>query len=87
MRLRFLGKNSTPGASPTLYATDRDTYVVQGYKVTDPDVLAKLDPPGDETCVEVPAPLFERSFPLGAAGRSIGKLNHGSCNGGRLPGT
>ncbi len=58
MRLRFLGKNSTPGDSPTLYATDRDTYVVQGYKVTDPDVLAKLDPPGDETCVEVPAPLF-----------------------------
>jgi hypothetical protein len=28
MRLRFLGKNSVPGDSPTLYATDRDTYVV-----------------------------------------------------------
>ena len=30
MRLQFLGKNSVPGDSPTLYATDRETYVVQG---------------------------------------------------------
>ncbi|MGH3973037.1 MAG: hypothetical protein ACRDS9_06900, partial [Pseudonocardiaceae bacterium] len=58
MRLRFLGKNSIPGDSPTLYASDRDTYVVQGWKVTDPNVLAKLDRPDDETCVEVPAALF-----------------------------
>jgi hypothetical protein len=58
MRLRFLGKNSVPGDSPTLYATDRYSYVVQGWKVTDPEVLAKLDPPDDETCVEVPAALF-----------------------------
>ncbi len=58
MRLRFLGKNSVPGDSPTLYATDRDTYIVQGWKVTDPEVLAKLDPPDDETCVEVPTALF-----------------------------
>lgn len=33
-------------------------YVVQGWKVTDPEVLAKLDLPDDETCVEVPAALF-----------------------------
>ena len=58
MRLRFLGKDSLPGDSPTLYATDRSTYVVQGWKVTDPEVLAKLDLPDDETCVEVPAALF-----------------------------
>jgi hypothetical protein len=58
MRLRFLGKNSVPGDSPTLYATDRYSFVVQGWKVTDPEVLAKLDPPADETCVEVPAALF-----------------------------
>jgi hypothetical protein len=58
MQLQFLGKNSVPGDSPTLYVTDRDTYVVQGWKVTDPEVLAKLDPPDDETCVEVPAALF-----------------------------
>jgi hypothetical protein len=58
MRLWFLGKNSVPGDSPTLYATDRDTYVVQGWKVTDPEILVKLDPADDETGVEVPAALF-----------------------------
>ncbi|MGQ0775365.1 MAG: hypothetical protein ACT4NY_13235 [Pseudonocardiales bacterium] len=58
MRLRFLGKNSVPGDSPTLYATDRHSFIVQGWKVTDPEVLAKLDPPAVETCVEVPAVLF-----------------------------
>jgi hypothetical protein len=35
MRLRFLGKSTQGGGSPTLYATDRDTYVVQGWKVGD----------------------------------------------------
>lgn len=58
MRLRFLGKNSVPGDSPTMYATDRDTYVIQGWTVTDPEILGKLDLPDDETCVEVPAALF-----------------------------
>jgi hypothetical protein len=33
MRLTFLGKSTQGGGSPTLYATDRDTYVVQGWKV------------------------------------------------------
>lgn len=33
MRLRLLGKSTQGGGSPTLYATDRDTYVVQGWKV------------------------------------------------------
>jgi hypothetical protein len=35
MQLRFLGKTTQGGGSPTLYATDRATYVVQGWKVTD----------------------------------------------------
>jgi hypothetical protein len=30
VKLRFLGKDSTPDESPTLYATDRDSYVIQG---------------------------------------------------------
>lgn len=34
MRLQFLGKTTQGGGSPTLYATDRATYVVQGWKVT-----------------------------------------------------
>jgi hypothetical protein len=33
MRLRFLGKETQGGGSPTLYVTDRNTYVVQGWKV------------------------------------------------------
>jgi hypothetical protein len=34
MRLTFLGKSTQGGGSPTLYATDEDTYVVQGWRVT-----------------------------------------------------
>lgn len=58
MKLRFLGKNSTPTNSPTLYATDQDSYVVQGYVVTDAATLARLTVPDDETVVEVPAALL-----------------------------
>jgi len=35
MRLTFLGKATQGGGSPTLWATDRDTYVVQGGKLPD----------------------------------------------------
>jgi hypothetical protein len=58
VRLRFLGKNSTPTNSPTLYATDHDSYVVQGWIITDSDVLARHDLPEDETLVEVPPALL-----------------------------
>jgi len=58
MKLRFLGKDSKPNESPTLYATDEGSYVVQGWIVTDPAVLEKLDVSGDETIVEVPARLM-----------------------------
>lgn len=58
MRLRFLGKDSTPTNSPTLYATDRDSYVVQGWIISDQDVLDRHDLPDDETLVEVPPGLL-----------------------------
>lgn len=59
MRLRFLGKSTQGGGSPTLYATDRGTYVVQGWKVAHvPDqveiphrLLGHLEP---GTCLGVP---------------------------------
>src|SRR3954451_9382273 len=35
MRLTFLGKATQGGGSPMLFATERNTYVVQGWKVTD----------------------------------------------------
>ncbi|MEU2951571.1 hypothetical protein [Streptomyces xanthochromogenes] len=59
MKLRFLGKNSTPGDSPTLYATDRDSYVVQGWKIFANDLLMRLDVPAGHVAVEVPIELFE----------------------------
>ena len=58
MKLTFLGKDTIGDGSPTLYATDRDTYVVQGWQVTDPEALAHMDIPGHETCVEVPRALM-----------------------------
>lgn len=59
MKLRFLGKNSTPGDSPTLYASDQDSYVVQGWRVFANDLLMRLDVPNGHTVVEVPTELFE----------------------------
>ena len=35
MKLTFEGTTSQQGTCPTLYSTDRETYVVQGDKVTD----------------------------------------------------
>ena len=58
MQLTFLGKSSESGESPTLYATDRDSYVVQGY-VVDGETLANFHVPAEETVVEVYARLFE----------------------------
>jgi len=59
MKLTFLGKDSTPNDSPTLYATDRDTYLVQGYLVTDPEALSQMRIPDGETVVEVPRRLMK----------------------------
>ncbi len=58
MHLTFLGKESIPEQSPTLFVTDRDSYVVQGWVVTDPEILAMIAVSDDETIVEVPAALM-----------------------------
>ncbi|MCI0688678.1 MAG: hypothetical protein L0Y54_15800 [Sporichthyaceae bacterium] len=58
MQLRFLGKETVSGGSPTLYDIDEDQYIVQGYKVTDPDVLAQLDIPDHETVIAIPKKLM-----------------------------
>jgi len=42
MRLRFLGKATQGGGSPTLYATDQNTYVVQGWKVEGQDESVEI---------------------------------------------
>lgn len=59
MKLTFLGSTSQEGQCPTLYATDRDTFVVQGWTVTDPEALRDLrDVLPGETFVEVPKALL-----------------------------
>ncbi|MFD9030106.1 hypothetical protein ACFVZW_02900 [Streptomyces sp. NPDC059567] len=71
MKLRFLGKNSNIGDCPTLYATDRDTYLVQGWKIFANDLLMQLDIPEGQTAVEVPTELFEH---LTADGLPAGEI-------------
>jgi hypothetical protein len=58
MKLTFLGKDSKNGQSPTLYATDRGTLIVQGWRVTDAEALSVLDLPGHETACEIPPDLL-----------------------------
>jgi hypothetical protein len=56
MRLTFVGKDpdSNPTGSPTVYRTDRETWVVQGWKVTDLGALAQMSIPDGETAAEIP---------------------------------
>jgi hypothetical protein len=58
VRLRFLGKHSSPGNSPTLWATDTGQYVIQGFGL-DPDTLDQVgDVPPGELVIRVPRELM-----------------------------
>lgn len=76
MRLTFLGKSTQGGGSPTLYATDRGTYVVQGWKVTDQPA----------NLVEIPESLLKHLLPgteLGVTLRATGRRwrgDSGECD-------
>lgn len=65
MRARFLGKDpgSNVGDSPTLFATDRtdrETYIAQGWVVTDPQALADVGPiPNGEAIIEIPEDVLK----------------------------
>jgi hypothetical protein len=65
MRARFLGVDpeSSEGDSPTLFATDRTdriTYIAQGWRVTDPQVLADVgDVPDHEGLIEIPEDVLK----------------------------
>jgi len=60
MRLRFLGQDTQDRGCPALYATDRDTYVVQGWTVTDPEALGDLrDVLEGESFVEIPRKVLD----------------------------
>ena len=60
MKLAFVRKTikSQVNNCPSLYRTDRDTFVVQGWRVSDPEALAQLDIPAHETVVEVPVDVL-----------------------------
>jgi hypothetical protein len=72
MHLTFVGKDpgSNPTGSPTVYRTDRGSWVVQGWVVTDPDVIASLSIPEGETAGELPDRLLQFH------GRGAGDLDH-----------
>lgn len=67
MRLTFLGKETHSGNSPTLFATDRDTYVVQGWKVA-----------GQSSSVEIPHRLLGHLQPGTRLGAVLRDTEQGS---------
>lgn len=56
MQLTLVGVDdkSHPNGSPTIYRTDRGSWVVQGWDVIDPGALAQMNIPAGESCVEIP---------------------------------
>ena len=58
MPIRFLGGDTGNGGSPRLYQ-DGDDYLVQGYAVTEPRLLAELNVPDGEAVVRVPPSLWK----------------------------
>jgi hypothetical protein len=57
LSLTFLGGDTGDGGSPRLYQ-EGDHFLVQGYIVTEPQLLAELNIPDGETVVRVPASLW-----------------------------
>ena len=63
MKLTFVRKVTDNGGSPTLWTTnrtERPTYVLRGWAVTDPEALAALgEVPYGELDIEIPAELID----------------------------
>jgi hypothetical protein len=62
MALRLLGvdPDSPSGGSPTLYYDDDDdSYVIQGWKITDSVVLAQMSIPEHETVIRFPRRMMQ----------------------------
>jgi hypothetical protein len=58
MWLRFLGKQSSPGSSPTLWDTDENRYVIQGFELG-AEALAQVgEVPAGEAVIWVPKELM-----------------------------
>ncbi|MFD7939013.1 hypothetical protein ACFV4T_31575 [Streptomyces sp. NPDC059755] len=74
MKLRLLGTNSTGGDCPTLYATDRESYIVQGWQLFANELLMQLDIGEGETAVEVPTELFKHLRKDGLPAASVDRV-------------
>ncbi|MFI0912463.1 hypothetical protein [Streptomyces abikoensis] len=62
MALRMLGKDpeSKSGGSPTIYLDeDKGTYLVQGWKVLEPERLGQMGLPAHEAVVEIPRRMVQ----------------------------
>ena len=61
MRIRFIGKDpeSNPTGSPTVYRTDRGSWIIQGWVVDDPEVLGEMNIPEGESAVEIPDRMIQ----------------------------
>jgi len=58
MQLKFLGKDTQGGNSPTLWETDDDQYVIQGFTL-DADALGQVGTvPAGEAVIRVPKQLM-----------------------------
>lgn len=69
MRLRYLGTNTRNDGSPTLYATDRRSYVVQGWKLSGRD---------ERRVIEIPHPLLAFLEPGSCLGARLEDTGHGT---------
>ncbi|MFW5421007.1 hypothetical protein J0910_30780 [Nocardiopsis sp. CNT-189] len=68
MELTFLGKETAEGDSPTLYATDRGSYIVQGWKLT-PGRAPWTSAPDGRLDVEIYTRLLNHLSKDGVPGR------------------
>jgi hypothetical protein len=59
--MALIGKDpeSNPTGSPTVYRTDRETWIVQGWNVTDLEALSQMNIPAGETAVEIPDRMIQ----------------------------
>jgi hypothetical protein len=69
VKLRYVTGACKDGPCPTVYETDRGTFVVQGFVIENPEALGALQLPPGETAVEVPKDLLLSLTASGEDGR------------------
>jgi len=73
---RLRGSCNDGKTCPTLYRSDRETAVVQGWIITDPSTVALAGGVGDgESLVEIPADLVEEALRQGSR-PALTRTNH-----------